>query len=497
MSVSRRDFMKASGFSAMGLGLAGFLNFSQTPKVAAQDIDPMRHVLNRTTWGIRQQDLATINELGIEGWIDYQLNYEAIPDPVIDNFLSQRRVLTMPIDELVAFTSDNYGVVFDNLLWGRMFRAINSERQLYEVMVEFWSDHLNIPAPDYLDYKLVDDREVIRRHALGNFRDLILASAQSPAMLRYLDQSISDAEHPNENYARELMELHTLGVDGGYTETDVVEVARALTGWTLSGDGYGTRFEFRMDMHDTDAKTILGIEFPSGRGIEDGLQVIDMLARHPSTAAFIAKKLSRRLVADQPPQSLIDSTAQVFLDSGGDIKTVVRHILTSGEFMAAGGQKFRRPLEYMVALVRALAPALQVNDYDLIVYGLEPMGQMPFHWFPPNGYPDVAAAWMNTNGLLHRWNTALTIGLASDGFFDGATMNLDAFVPQVSTAGEMVDVAVQTILGITLPDVERQLLVQFVTNSGDENRAIDNELRYQKLPTLIGILLASPYFQWR
>jgi hypothetical protein len=496
MSVSRRDFLKASGVTAIGLGLGGFMNFANAQAVFAQETDPTRHVLNRTTWGIRPQDIATIQSMGIEGWIDYQLNYEAIPDPVVNEFIAQRRVMTMPIDELAYFTSDNYGVVMDTFLWARLFRAAYSERQLYEVMVEFWTDHFNIPVPDYLDVKLVDDRDVIRKHALGKFRDLLFASAQSPAMLRYLDQAISHKDHPNENYARELMELHTLGVDGGYTEVDVVEVARALTGWTLNGDGYGNQFLYDPDAHDTDAKTILGVAFPAGRQIEDGLQVIDILSRHSSTARFIAKKLCRKFVSDTPSQELIDSTALEFIATDGDIKQVVRHILTSAEFMGSSGQKFRRPMEFMVALLRVLSPSLQVNEADLVVYGLEPMGQIPYHWFPPNGYPDVAGAWLNTNGILHRWNTALTIALAGDGLFEGATMNLDAVIPQVATVGEMVNTAIERILGISIPSAERALLVQFVSRTGDENQAVDYELRYTKLPSLVGLLMASPYFQW-
>lgn len=494
MGVSRRDFLKVGGLSGLGLSLGGLLSFANAPAVYAQQSDPKYHVLNRTTWGIRPADIAKVDELGIEGWIDYQLNYENIPDPIVDTFISQRRVLSMDIDELETFAGDNYGVAFEALLWGRIYRAAHSERQLFELMVEFWTDHFNVPAPDYLGVKMIEDRDVIRKLALGKFRDLLFASVSSPAMLQYLDQAVSSKEHPNENYAREVMELHTLGVDGGYTETDVTELARALTGWTLS-DNY-RHFEFEMEMHDTDAKTLLGVNFPAGRGVEDGLQAIDILARHPSTAQFIAKKLARRFVADQPPQSLIDSTALKFIETDGDIRATMRHLLTSDEFMASSGQKLRRPMEFVVALMRILNPGLEVTAVYKIIERVEQMGQIPFHWFPPNGYPDVAGAWLNTNGLLHRWNMALNIALAGDGLFEGATMNLDAVLPMSATVGEMVDSATSRILHVELPSNERQLLVEFVSRRGDETQAVDADLHYTKLPSLLGILMASPYFQW-
>lgn len=494
MEVTRRSFMKASGLSALGLSLGGLLGFADANAIYAQQTDPQFHVLNRTTWGIRTADLEKIAALGIPGWIDYQLAYEAIPDPLVDDFISQRRVLTMGIDELGPFTGDNYGVVIDTFLFSRVFRAIHSERQLFELMVEFWTDHFNVPAPDYLDIKLVDDRDVIRVHALGNFRDLLFASATSPAMLAYLDQAVSSKEHPNENYAREVMELHTLGVDGGYTETDVTELARALTGWTLTDDN--RHFKYDPEMHDGDEKNLLGVAFPSGRGVEDGLQAIDILARHPSTARFIATKLSRRFVSDQPPQTLIDNVALKFTETNGDIRATMRYLLTTDEFMAAAGQKFRRPLDFVVAAVRVLHPALEITGSYRMMESLEPMGQLPYHWFPPNGYPDASGAWLNTNGLLHRWNMALNLALAGDGLFDQASMNVDAVIPMVATVGEMVDVTCMRLLNITLPAAERQLLVEFVSRRGDETQAVDNELRYTKLPSLMGILMASPYFQW-
>lgn len=491
MSVSRRSFLSLAGITALGAATQHMLSFPST--VYAADVAPERHVLNRLTWGVRPQDVATIQQMGIEGYIDWQLNPETIDDPVVDEFLASRPVFTMPYAELQRVANNNYGFVLGAALWGRVFRAAYSERQLYERMVEFWTDHLNVPIADLLVEKFIDDRDVVRQHALGTFRELLFASAQSPAMLYYLNNADSDKEHPNENYAREIMELHSLGVDGGYTEDDVVAVARAFTGWTVNDNG---AFYFDMNMHDTDDKIILGHRLPAGRGIEDGLQVLDILVRHPSTARFISRKLIRRFVADVPPDSLIESTAQVFTDTAGDLRAVMRHLLTSQEFMASAGQKFRRPLDSVVAMLRALSPGLAFNNPDPLVYSLEGMGQLPYYWHPPNGYPDAAGAWINTNGILQRWNTAMQLALAGDGYYEGASLNLDTVVPQANTVGELVDVTIERILGGGVSPEDRDLLIAYVSRDGNPDQTVTADLRSTKLPGVVGLLLASPYFQW-
>ena len=212
-----------------------------------------------------------------------------------------------------------------------LMRQLYSKRQLYEIMVEFWSDHFNIfiEKGNGFYLKTVDDREVIRKHALGSFRDLVWASAHSPAMMIYLDNQANEKSHPNENYARELMELHTLGVDGGYTQKDVMELARCLTGWNVKEHFWLGDFVFKEDLHDTGEKNVLGLSIqPSG--IKEAEQVIEMLVTHPSTAKFISTKLARRFIADDPPQELIEKAAQTFLDTKGDIKSVLRVILLDG-----------------------------------------------------------------------------------------------------------------------------------------------------------------------
>lgn len=445
------------------------------------------HVLNRVTWGARPRDLERIAAIGVGAFIDEQLQPESIPDPFIDSYVAARRIFAMNVREL---DQGDYSTTLNTMLGARLMRAVYSARQLFERMVEFWTDHFNIPIGDLLSYKIVDDRDVIRRHAMGNFRALLFASARSPAMLYYLDNASSTAEHPNENYASEIMELHTLGVDGGYTERDVVEVARALTGWTV----HNGEFYFNPYIHDQDEKYILGARFPAGRGIEDGLQVLDLLANHPSTARFICFKLCRRFLGDNPPLSLVDSAANVFTQTRGSIRDILRHILTSDEFMASQGQKFRRPFEYLVAILRVLDPGIQIQNPSDLAWSLEALGQVPFFWGPPNGYPDVSGAWINTNGLLHRWNLAMNIALAGDGYFPSAALDVTAVLPPQPTAGELVDAASQRILGMTLPEDERQSLIAYVASSADV--AVDASRYHSRAPGVIGMLLASPYFQW-
>ena len=492
-TTSRRHFLRVSGAAAAAIVAGGITDWKGVRPAYAASSPAEVHVLNRITWGVRPADLDKIRQMGIEKYIDWQLQPADIGDPLADFFLgSFAPKLTMSLEELTRLPIQtlNSEVQF-SLVAGRIIRAILSERQLYERMVEFWTDHFNVPLGDHIAEKVVDDREVIRKNALGKFGDLLLTSAQSPAMLLYLDNASSDKANPNENYARELMELHTLGVNGGYTEHDVKAVARALTGWTLR-KGLGGQFGYNDAMHDKGEKVILGSTFPAGRSIEDGLQLLDMLASHPSTAKFISTKLCRSFVSDTPSQNLIDSTAQVFLRTDGNIRDVMRHILTSPEFMQSQGAKFRRPLEFMVAMLRLTRADVQNSDW--LGQALIAMGHLPFFWQPPNGYPDGAGAWLNTNGLLNRWKAAFALMTKST----GGTVKLpfNELIPPVQTAAELVDKATLLLLGGTIHPEDRDQLIAFVASGAKPSDKLDQQTRDAKLPLLMGLLLASPYFQW-
>jgi uncharacterized protein (DUF1800 family) len=305
----------------------------------------------------------------------------------------------------------------------RLLRSVYSQRQLYEIMVDFWSNHFNVFSAKGADRWLTTayDRDSIRPHALGKFRDLLLATAQSPAMLFYLDNWLSANPNApaarmggpnnrrrglNENYARELMELHTLGVDGGYTQRDVQEVARCLTGWTIRQPRGEGSFYFEPRIHDTGEKVVLGNRIPSGGGVEDGLRVIDLLAQHPSTARFVSLKLARRFIADDPPPSLVNKAAEAFNKSSGDIPTVLRALIDSPEFYSPDiyQAKVKKPLEFVASALRTTGAEVQLS-HQLLRY-LGRMGEPLFLAQPPTGHPDVAASWTSPDMLLTRMNFA-------------------------------------------------------------------------------------------
>ena len=317
-------------------------------------------------------------------------------------------------------------------------------------------------------------------------------------MLIYLDNFVNVAEHPNENYARELLELHTLGVDGGYTEEDVKEVARAFTGWTVH-DRTRSGFYFSGEEHDSGRKQILGHTLPAGRGIEDGLHVLTILARHPATAQFLSRKLCVRFVSDHPPQSLVDSTAQVWRESNGEIKSVLRHIFMSAEFETSGGQKLRRPLDFFIGALRATGT--EVHQMDVLDEMLIDLNQPPYGWNPPNGYPDVATAWISTNGMLARWNVAmrLTHSAYSDSQETGFGMRsrLPERLATPQTVGELVDqIAVQLFGGVLAAD-QRQPFVSYASNEQGAATPVTAHLLSKKAASLYGLMLASPLYQWR
>jgi uncharacterized protein (DUF1800 family) len=337
-----------------------------------------------------------------------------------------------------------------------MLRAVYSDRQLQEVLTDFWFNHFNVDARKGPDRFLLTEyeRDVIRPHVLGKFRDLLEATAKSPAMLFYLDNWMSaDPNGPhmatgpggraalapvrrggrgafgrmplppapkpapqgktapkglNENYGRELMELHTLGVDGGYTQKDVTEVARAFTGWTIQNPRLGGGFRFEPRIHDLGEKIVLG-HVIKANGEADGEQVLDILAKHPSTARFIATKLVRRFVSDTPPPALVDRAAVRFRETDGDLREVTRTILTSPEFLSpdAFRAKVKTPFEFVASALRATGA--DIRDASPLVRTMQQLGMPLYMCQPPTGYKDTADAWVNTGALVNRMNFSLTL----------------------------------------------------------------------------------------
>jgi uncharacterized protein (DUF1800 family) len=334
----------------------------------------------------------------------------------------------------------------------KLLRAIFSEKQLQEVMVDFWFNHFNVfGQKDAARWLLTSyERDVIRPHALGRFKDLLTAVAQSPAMLYYLDNFMSQMEQPapppkfdadgnplpqprrpglNENYARELMELHTLGVDGGYTQKDVIELARCFTGWTIGPRG-NLAFTFRPRIHDRGEKTVLGKRIAPGGGIEDGLRALDILTKHPSTAKFISRKLLQRFVADEPPAALVDRVAARFSETGGDIREVVRAILTSPEFFSPKHyrNKIKSPLELVASMIRATGAS--TNGAQPLIQAVARMGAPLYLCQPPTGYDENSAEWLSSATLLERMNFAVALANNRN---NGARIDVSRIAPPGAT----------------------------------------------------------------
>ena len=493
MSLSRRDFLKLSALLAGSAALSSCAPIYQRlagglPVTAWTEMDAHDFLaLNRLTFGPRVEERARFAEIGLQNYIEEQLAFDSIDDFACDLQLSPFKTLRMDANELEAISNElfeNYDreTVPNELRQATFLRQLYSKRQLYDVMVEFWNDHFNIFVEKESCFllKTVDDREVIRKHALGSFRDLVWASAHSPAMLVYLDNQANVKGTPNENYARELMELHTLSVDGGYTQTDVMELARCLTGWSVKKHFWLGEFTFREKEHESGAKNLLGLAIPeAGQG--EAEQVIEHLAAHPSTARFIVTKLARRFLADDPPREIVEKATQVFTETGGDIKSVLRVILLDGLPLAQ--PKFKRPLNFVLSAARALNVE---TDGAAFYQPLARMGQLPFSWPTPDGYPDRSDAWMGN--LMPRWQFALEL---TRNEMKNTRLNLMRLLDQVSTGRleDDADALASLLLGAALPRSTRDDLLAAVVDAG---ASADETLR-----VLAAGILASPAFQWR
>ncbi|MDP9201415.1 MAG: DUF1800 domain-containing protein [Gemmatimonadota bacterium] len=524
----------------------------------------MIQALNRLTFGPRPGDAVKVRAIGLDNWIDQQLHPEKINDSVMERFVAKYSAINQDQSDLLTqyaqqqrerrevkreradstrmmTAAESMALrqqlqqrgnltrqVVTQLQSSRVARAVASERQLQEVMTDFWENHFNIyaqkggPEPYYLrDF----DQNVIRPRALGKFRDLLEAVAQSPAMLFYLDnaRSMADSTRPtlnaqggpggirvrpmgrgglgammgamraaqqmqrqqqsqrqrqglNENYGRELLELHTLGVDGGYTQQDVINVARAFTGWTIKPPAQGGGFIFRPQVHDAGEKIVLGHKLAGGRGMEDAEDVLDILAKSPATARFIAFKLARRFVSDSPSKALVDHAAQVYLRTDGDIREVLKAIITSPEFFSqqAFRSKVKSPFEVVVSAMRALnaPPDSTPRSAQVIAF----LGQPIFGHQAPNGWPETGEAWMNTGAILNRINFGMAVAA---GRLPGVDIRALPTLDTIRSAprDKQVDVVVAAILnGMVSPDT-RAVLVSgehpMLANGGGGNAILD------------------------
>ncbi|MBI4851380.1 MAG: DUF1800 domain-containing protein [Acidobacteria bacterium] len=381
------------------------------------------HVLKRLTYGIRPGDIEQISSKGVLAFIDEQLNPETITDDRTYYLIRRLDTISLKAPDIFELTAKQ---AIDDLRQATILRAIYSERQLQEIMVEFWSDHFNIYSEkaDCAWLKIIDDREVIRKHALGKFKDLLKASATSPAMLSYLDNSSNKIGKLNENYARELLELHTLGVNGGYDQKDVIEAAKALSGWQSSQRFWKGKAKFENNLHNPEEKEILGKNFPANK-TSDLDELINLICSHPSTANFISTKLCCKFVSENPSQELILQVAKRFQESDGDIRETLRIIFNSEEFFNSP-PKFKRPYTYMISALRAINANSDAGS--ALRQHLDTLGQLPFNWPTPDGYPDRSQHWQTQ--LLPRWNFAISL---ANNQIRGTKCNLENLAPILNT----------------------------------------------------------------
>jgi uncharacterized protein (DUF1800 family) len=386
----------------------------------------------------------------------------------------------------------------------KLLRAVYSNRQLEEVMVDFWYNHFNVFLDKGNDRFLVTsyERDSIRPYVLGKFKDMLVATAQDPAMLFYLDnwQSVApptpealakmgtrarNARGLNENYARELLELHTLGVDGVYTQKDIIAVARCFTGWTISNQprGGGGGFEFNDRVHDKGEKLVLGAPIPAGGGKEDGLKVLDILVHHPSTGRFISRKLAQRFVADDPPPALIERMAKTFREKDGDIREVMRTMLSSKEFWSRGAwrSKMKSPLEMIASAIRATGA--DVESAFILAGQLQQLGEPLYRKIEPTGYSSANAEWTNTAALLARMNFALALA-------QNKAPGLKVDTSRFEKMGHPAAIAKGVLFIESAPETKTAISNSLVANKAAPNNG-------KEAAKVVGLVIGGPEFQRR
>lgn len=557
MKLNRRSLLKAgglvtaSGALALGTGQVG-TRLMETRRVAqsqapaapagALPLPPLPvTALSRLAFGPSPGSLAAF--VGLPGrddterlsaWLDLQLHPEKIDDSACQTRLRAARLDTLdaPIEALWKKHYVDAPKEGDarwqtivrptqQLRTAALIRMVYSQRQLYEVLVNFWRDHFNVnPDKDERIFPVlpVFERDALRAHALGNFRDLLGAVARSPAMLYYLDNASSSRAGPNENYARELFELHTLGAqnyagvqrqssvprEGGlpvaYVDDDVYEATRAFTGWRVGDDpdepglGNSGAFVFHLPWHDRFQKTVLGRYLPPNQGIRDGEAVLDALATHPGTAHHLAQKLTRRLIADNPPERVVAEAARVFLAQQGapdQLRQVVGVIARSKEFAGSWGSKIKRPLEATAATLRALEAEFQTNDDTLWL--LDWMGQPLYGHRPPDGYSDDRAAWSGSLAMARRWQLARAL---THNWNDQVKVNLLAAHPQaLRTPTAIAEHWSRRLLGRPLTGAGQQAVTRVLAWDGDPSTPLDDQDLKDRLPEAVSFIVMSPEFQ--
>jgi len=439
-------------------------------------------LLRRASYGPKEGDVRDVTEMGFDGWLTRQLTMTASEDVDCEREV-KRQFPRMAMTFAQLRQVDDDWETSNQLIAATLYRAINSRRQLYSRLCEFWYDHLNIYVYKVGAWQTVDYlNTVIRKHALGKFPDMLWASAHHPAMMLYLDNASSEGGNPNQNYARELMELHTLSSTGGYTQTDVEELARCLTGWGIQWDSrepnYG-EFEYHDWAHDDGPKQVLGHSIAAGGQKKDAEKVLMILATHPSTAAFLARKMVKFFMGEGNFATLENLVAQRYLETGGDIKEMVKLILRRNMMMMAK-PKFKRPFHLFASAMRGLSG--KITDFNGIRWAyLGQSGHEPFTWSPPNGYPDDPDFWSGL--MLPRWNFMLNA--MSNGW--GVQFDWKALLRPANTPDTIAARLDKLFFAGELGTVERDRLKLFLSAGALD----DNRIR-----GALALAMCSPSFQW-
>jgi hypothetical protein len=498
--LDRRGFLRLSALLALNTAVSGCVEHGRligtvasylTPPPTFPEGEPAlsaedHAVLCRLTYGPSLEDRRRLAAIGRLAWIEEQLAPDSLDDSAAEVRISAYPSLRMSAADLIdlsdkLFDEQDRQTVPSELRQATLLRRVTSRRQLYERLVEFWTDHFSISVDkgDCCYLKTVDDREVIRRHAFGRFSDLLSASAHSPAMLVYLDNQANRRGAPNENYARELMELHTLGIDGGYSQSDVEALARCLTGWTVKDHFWRGQFRFDGQQHDEGVKHILGRRLEP-RGQEEAQAVLGLLAEHPSTARHLARKLARRFVGDDPPIDLVERTARAFEASRGDVRRTLRTLLLDG--LGARRPKFKRPLDFVLSCLRQLQAGVQ--DARSLLDPLARMGHLPFAWPTPDGFPDTAGPWMTT--LIPRWQFAASL---ARGELAGLRLPIDGLLQ----AGSGLPGALRLAAGLLFGESSSSAVSEPMGRALDEAGVGDEG---EALQLAVAAWLGSEPFQW-
>lgn len=472
----------------------------------------VRHLLLRTTYGLTPDLVKTVTPAKRSAWLAAQLKPAGIKDPVCDAFLRRLPRLGRSIPTTRASLA-NFGAwdVMYDLCYAAIARAAWSQRQLLEVLVDMWSNHLNItcPSSEVWDNRHRFDADVIRKYALGKYTDMLYAAITHPAMLAYLNNADSTKDNPNENLGRELLELHTVGVNGGYTELDVKHSALLLTGlsirqnWETSATAQRGLFVYRTDTHYVGPLRVL--KFQHANASADGRVALkaylNYLALHPATAQRIARRIAVRFVSDDPPKTLVDRLARIYLAGGSAITPMLTNLFASKEFAASVDAKVRTPQESLLATVRALGltpPTSGTTPIQELYWGFASVGQQPLAWPQPDGYPDVAAEWQSAADTVGRWNmnSSLVGNWWPKGFRRPA---LSTFTPNPlpATHSELINAMAVKLRQRPVTVVERDAICGFLGVKPTTRVTKTSEAVTWRREQVLSLLLDGPTQAWR